>query len=241
MKPLFFALLLTLPMVTLADQYDHRLIHTNGYGEVKVKPDIAKLSLSVEATRKVALDAKAEVDKRVNNLLAALKKAGIPQKDVIASSLRTNPQYEYSKLSSKRSFVGYSATRSLNVTVRKLNKLTDVMDLALKHDIQSIGHISYESSDPDKHINQARKNAIENSKLKAKSLAKAYGAEVGNIVSIQYHSQQANYALLEQGDYRHKARSALYASSASSPGTYLPDQITFSDQIQVTFDLIINN
>ncbi|MCV6605323.1 MAG: SIMPL domain-containing protein, partial [Porticoccaceae bacterium] len=150
-------------------------------------------------------------------------------------------QYEYSRITSKRNFVGYNATRTLNITVRELGKLTDLMDLALKNDIQNIGHISYESSEADRHINQARKNAIANSKLKARSLAQAYDAELGAIVNIQYHSQQANYALLEQDSGRHKVSSMAFSSAAQSPATYLPDEITFSDNIQVTFDLIVNN
>ncbi|MCV6604157.1 MAG: SIMPL domain-containing protein, partial [Porticoccaceae bacterium] len=97
MKNLLITLFLILPMLAVADQYDRRLIHTNGYGEVKVKPDMAKLSLTVEVTRKEALAAKTETDKRVNDFIAALKKQGIKEKDIIASSLRTNPQYEYSR------------------------------------------------------------------------------------------------------------------------------------------------
>ena len=241
MKKLLITLSLILPMLAVADQYDRRLIHTNGYGEVKVKPDMAKLSLSVQVTRKAALDAKTEVDKRVNELLDALKKQGIKEKDVIASGLRTNPQYEYSK-SLGRNLTGYNATRTLNVTVRKLEKLTNVMDLALKNDIQNISHISYESSEKDKHINQARKNAIANSKLKAKALAEAYNAELGAIVSIQYHSRQANFALEAHTASRPRMAQAMALSAApSQPATYLPDEITFSDNIQVTFDLIVNN
>ena len=240
MKTLLFICSLALPLIAAADQYDRRMVHTNGYGEVKVKPDMAKLSLSVTATHKEALDAKADVDKRVNHFLAAVKKAGIGEKDIIASRLHTNPEYEYSRLSSKRQFVGYNATRNLTVTVRKLDQLTRIMDLALQHKIQTIGHISYESSEADKHINQARQNAIDNSKRKADALAKAYGAELGAIVSIQYQSRQANFGLVSQPHIEGGRQKMALSAAPGQQGVYLPDEITFSDHIQVTFDLIVN-
>ncbi|MDM3870949.1 SIMPL domain-containing protein [Porticoccus sp. W117] len=241
MKKLLIAFSLILPMLAVADQYDRRLIHTNGYGEVKVKPDMAKLVLSVSVQRKKALDAKSEADKRVNDLLAGLKKHGLKSKDVIASGVRTQPRFEYSKLSSKRTFIGYTATRDLTITIKNLDKLTDIMDLALSHNIENINQVRYESSQADKHINQARKNAIENSKQKAAALANAYGAELGNIVNIQYHSRQANFGLEQHMEGRHAARAMSLMADSVSSATYLPDEITFSDNIQVTFDLIVNN
>ena len=237
MKNLMFICSLLLPLFAAADQYDQRLIHTNDYGEVKVKPDMARISLSVSATRKVALDAKTEVDQRVGRFLVALKKANIKKKDIIASGIRTNPQYEHNKLASKRVFTGYIATRNLTITVRQLEQLTNIMDLALADKIQNIGHISYESSEADKHRDQARAKAIENSKRKAKALAKAYDAELGSIVNIQYRSNRAfpatSNALME-------ARLDVSARGRSQQATYLPDEITFSDNIQVAFDLIVN-
>lgn len=238
MKVFVAACLLLLPLAATADAYDKRLIHTNGYGEVKVKPDRAKVSLSVSAIHKEALDAKTDVDKRVDNFLAAAQKAGIKKKDITASRLHTRPQYEYSRMTSKQQFVGYNATRTLTVTVRKLEQLTDIMDLALQHKIQNIGNISYESSDEDKHRNQARLDAIENSKQKAAALAKAYGAELGAIVNIQYfshHNPGAHVMQAESADM-----GMMRAAAATAKATYLPDEITFSDNIQVVFDLIIN-
>ena len=241
MKKLILICSLLLPLFAIADQYDQRLVHTNGYGEVKVKPDMARISLSVTATRKAALDAKTEVDRRVNRFLAALKKADIKKKDIIASGLRTNPQYEYNRLTSKQVFTGYIATRNLTVTIRELTQLTDIMDLALEHKIENIGNIRYESSEADKYRDQARVKAIENSKRKAAALAKAYGAELGSIVNIQYYNNQSNFGGIEQ-DFavRQTGKVSLSASSTGRQATYLPDEITFSDNIQVVFALIVN-
>lgn len=232
---------LLLPLTAAADQFDHRLVHTNGYGEVKVKPDMAKVSLSVTAIHKEALNAKQDVDKRVNNFLKAVQKMGVKEKDIVASRIRTHPQYEYKNLIKKRAFTGYNATRNLTITIRKLEQLTDVMDLALEHKIQNIGNVSYESSEADKHIDQARQNAINNSKRKAEALAKAYGAKLGNIVSINYYSNQANFGLNSKfrAESSH-SRDMAFAAVADQGATYLPDEITFSDNIQVVFDLIVD-
>lgn len=238
MKALLLLFAILLPATVLADEFDRRLIHTNGYGEVKVKPDMARINLNVSATRKEASAAKKEVDDRVNAFIDKLLNLKIKKDDIVASSLRVNPQYEYNRAQSRQEFIGYQANRSMIVTVRNLDKLSDVMDLGLAEKIQGINNIQYDSSEEDKHRQQARLNAIENSKLKAKELANAYGAELGHIVRINYHSSHP-----EQTQFRPQAMEKMMvsANSDSAGGVYLPDELTYSDNIQVTFDLIIQD
>ena len=177
---------------------------------------------------------------RVDNFFKALKKADIEKDDIVAPSLKTRPNYEYNRQTKKQDFIGYTATRNITVHIRKLQQLSDIMDLALRNDIQTVGNVRYESSKADEHRNKARLKAINNSKAKAKSLAQAYDAELGSIVSIQYHNRQANFAAFGAAPiFDHSAM--LRESSQPRQATYLPDEITFSDNIQVTFDLIVNN
>ncbi len=239
-KPVVSSLLIA-AMVALSfashahDSPERRMISTNGHGEVKVKPDMAKLHLSVRATHKSGAAAKQEVDNRVNHFLDALKTLNIEQKDVIASNLQVNARYEHT--SGQRHFKGYEARRNLVVTVHKLSMLTDIMDLALAQKLEGIDQIHYDSSAADRHRDEAHRLAIENSKKKAEALATAYGAELGPVITINYHNRTPIY-----GGVRAEAASDSMAmmKSAPRPGTYIADEIVFSDDIQVTFDLIIS-
>jgi len=216
-----------------------RSISTNGYGEIKVEADMAQLHLSVTVTRKKALEAKAETDLRVNNLIGELKGTGIEDDDITASGLQTSPRYQHSS-DQGRQFVGYQANRNVVVTIRDLNQLTDIMDIALANDIQTISRIAYRSSDEGRHREQARSNAIADSRNKARFLAEAYGAELGAIYTINYHSNHAaqNSALVEQSVMADSMR--LSSNSGASRGVYKPRQLIFSDNIQVVFDLIVS-
>ncbi len=240
MKKLMLSPLLTIALLILSlASYAHdtplrRIISTNGYGEVKVKPDMAVLDLSVRATHKSGKAAKQDVDDRINNFLDVLKTLGIKQEDIVASNLQVHARYEHS--TGQRLFQGYQASRNLSVKIHRLEMLTDLMDKALEQKLEGIDRIQYDSSDADKHRDEAHRLAIENSKKKASALAAAYGAELGPVLTINYHNRTPIY-----GGIKAEAADAMPASlRASSPGTYITDELVFSDNIQVTFDLIIS-
>lgn len=237
MRSLMLLFLLLVSFASLADDdTNRRLISTNGYGEVKASADTAIIDLSVRATRKSGQEAKREVDDRLNTFLDQLEKMAIDQKDVVASSLRVYPRYEHSD--GTRHFSGYEAVRTVSVTLHKLEQLTHVMDQALAHRLEGIDNVRYENSNADEYRLKAHQQAIADSKLKAASLAKAYGAELGPIVRIDYHRNTPMFSPKTQDAGFESAQ--LLRSSVSRPGTYLPDQLLYQDNIQVVFDLIVN-
>lgn len=235
MRQLLIISLALFSIACLADDDNRRLISTNGYGEIKASADTAIIDLSIRATRKSGQDAKQEVDDRFNNFLDQLQSMAVDRKDIVASTLRVYPRYEHSNGS--RHFSGYEATRTLSVTLHKLDQLTHVMDQALAQKLEGIDNIRYESSLAEEYRMKAHQQAIEDSKLKAAALAKAYGAELGPIVRIDYHRNTPMYASKMQ-DGMESAQ--MLRAASSRPGTYLPDELTYSDNIQVVFDLIIN-
>jgi len=231
---------LLLPLLFLSlscqahDEGNRRLISTNGYGEISVPADTAIVDLSVRATRKSGQEAKRDVDDRVNAFIDRLKAMSISQDDLVASSIRIYPRYEHTNNS--RLFSGYEATRQLTVTLKDMTQLTEVMDQALAERLEGIDNVRYENNQMAKHIQAAHLLAISDSKTKAEALAKAYGAELGPVVRIDYHRNTP-----PSGDMKVSGMETMMVrSSAARPGTYLPDEITYSDNIQVSFDLIIN-
>ncbi|WP_461480741.1 SIMPL domain-containing protein [Porticoccus sp.] len=233
---LLLSLLLCSFTAAADDDSNRRLLSTNGYGEVQASADTAIIDLRVSAIRKSGQEAKRDVDDRLNSFLDQLKKMDIDQEDVVASSLRVYPRYEHSDGS--RHFSGYEAVRTLSVTLHKLEQLTHVIDQALAQRLEGIENLRYENSHADEHQLQAHKLAIADSKAKASALAKAYGAELGPIVRIDYHNNTPIFSPKMQDAGIESAQ--LLRSSVSRPGTYLPDQLTYQDNIQVVFDLIIS-
>lgn len=237
-----YLMILVITMMTTAahatDYENRRTVSVNGYGEVKVEADMAVVDLSVRSVRKSGKEAKKEVDDRVNNFLAELKTMGIKPKDIIASTLHIFPRYEH--INSSRHFSGYEANRSIEVTIRDLKHLTHIMDKALEQKLEGIDNIRFENSKMPKHVLKAHKLAIADSKQKAKQLAKAYGAQLGPIVRIDYHRNAPIYGT-SQGDSAEMYASApMSRSMKSSPGTYTAGEISYTDNISVIFDLIVS-
>jgi len=227
---LLIASLVLAPLATHAEEQP-RTLSTTGQGEIKVAADQAVVRMQVETVHRAAGDAKVEVDRRVNALLAALEKLDIPRKDIIASNLRLQPNFDYQQ--SKPVFTGYNASRDLVVTLRKLDELNELLDAAVGSGINQISQVALESSAADTHREAARAMAIADSKAKAALLAKAYGAELGPIHSIHYHgASPLPAAKMEMAMVR-------MAADSGAAGRYLHDEINFSDTISVVYELII--
>jgi uncharacterized protein YggE len=90
---------------------DNRHIVVTGEAQLKAKPDIAVINLEVESLQVSSLDAKKDVDNRINSFLAGLSKFNIDEKNVSASSINTQPSYSYTE-SDKQQLEGYTANRS---------------------------------------------------------------------------------------------------------------------------------
>lgn len=232
-------LILPLALLTVACQaepsnLERRVISTHGYGEVKATPDQAVINFTARATSRTGKDAKQGVDDQVNALLQSMQQLEVSKEDIVASQLRIQPRYEY-RSNAGRFFAGYEATRTVRVTLKSLDKLTQVMDAGLGAGIDTIDSVNYESSKDEQYRREAHQQAIADSKAKAGALAKAYGAELGPIVRIDYHNDIVLY-----GNVQSDSRVETAALRSSKAGVYLPDKITFTDRIQVVFDLIVN-
>ena len=66
-----------------------------GHGEVKVKPDIALLTIAVTTQNKDQAEAVAQNATRTTAVMQALKDAGIAEKDIQTQSYTVQPQYDY--------------------------------------------------------------------------------------------------------------------------------------------------
>lgn len=226
-------------LIVALDCHSHELpsprtVSTNGSGIVEVLPDQVMINLSAKALKSTASLAKQQVDDQVNELLAQLKKLGINQKDIVASGIQLNPRYEH-RPNVGPYFTGFEAIRNIHITLDDIDRLTMVLDKALASGINTIEGVNYLSSDEEKHQAKARELAIADSREKASYLAKAYGAELGPIVTISYHNA---LPIAKHSATMDMPEMALLRS-ANAPGVYLPDKLTFQDNIQVTFDLII--
>lgn len=207
---------------------------TSGTASVDATPDIATLAIEVSVSAKDAAQAKKQVDERVAQYFDFLQKNGIEKKDINAANLRTQPEYDYLKTGESQ-LKGYQAVRQVQVTLRQLDKLNELLDGALKSGLNEIRAVELGVAKPEVYREQARQKAIENATQQAASLAQGFQAKLGPVYSIRYHV--ANYQPMPVARMFKAASAALESDAAQ---TYEQQSIHFDDQVDVVFELKTN-
>lgn len=226
------ALIFTSPFAAVADELPNGPhVVTSGQASVDATPDIATLAIEVGVSSKDASEAKKQADSRVAQYFDFLQKNGIDKKDINAANLRTQPEYDYLK-DGKSELKGYRAVRQVQVTLRQLDKLNELLDGALKSGLNEIRSVELGVANPDGYRDKARQAAIENATHQAGELAKGFNAQLGPVYSIRYHV--ANYQPMPMARMFKTADAAPMSSAAQ---TYEQQSIHFDDQVDVVFEL----
>jgi uncharacterized protein len=163
----------------------NRTISISGHGETRAAPDLAILNLGVFTH---ADTAKAAVDGNSRNmtaLLAALKTAGVEDKDVQTANFSVNPRYDYGDGNNNPPKAeGFDATNSVSAIVRKIGNVGAVLDASVSAGSNQINGVSFSLANPDPAMDGARKQAVADALRKAKLYADTAGVGLGDIVSI---------------------------------------------------------
>jgi hypothetical protein len=125
----------------------------------------------------------------MSRVLAALRGAGIAERDLRTSSLNLSPQEVYEQGKPPR-LTGYQASNRLIVTVRTLGALGTVVDAAVEAGATTIGGVSFGFTDPASAQNSARLAAVKALEDKASLYAQAVGYHIVRLVSLSEEGPQ---------------------------------------------------
>ncbi|MES2984876.1 MAG: SIMPL domain-containing protein [Pseudomonadota bacterium] len=167
-----------------------RSITTSGQAERKIAPDQAHVNVNVSALN-VKLDAaKAEHDKKLRDVMAIAKKAGIDEAQMKTLNASVQPQYSYDN--NKRSFRGYQVQTALDITVKNIDTVGELIEKLTGAGLENganaewgnLINVSYTIGNPDKIRDDMLVDAIKNARAKAESMAAAAGGSVGSVIQI---------------------------------------------------------
>lgn len=164
-----------------------RTLNVSGVGVVYLTPDIAYITIGVNTQRDNAAEAVEENKAQTAAVIQAIKDAGVEDKDIRTNnfSIWSNPQYdEFGQLSGK---VNYVVDNTVNVTVRDIDKLGDLLDAAISAGANSIYSIQFDVEDKTEAQKEARAQAVEKAKTEAAELAEASGLTLGEIQNVSYY------------------------------------------------------
>ena len=146
-------------------------------------PDVATLSTGVVTQAADANAAMRTNAQQMDKVMAAIRAAGIAERDVQTSGINLNPQYKYVE-NAPPSIVGYQASNTVNAKVRNLSKLGKVLDAFVEQGANQVNGPSFEVDKPDEAYDEARVAALKKAQARAQTYADALGLKVRRIISI---------------------------------------------------------
>jgi uncharacterized protein len=152
-------------------------------GEVTRIPDIATISAGVQTLQPTATAAIEENAARMERVRAALKRAGIEDRDIQTSSINLNPEYQYDQNRPPR-LTGYRATNTVNVKFRDLKRTGTILDALVAEGANQINGPNLTIDKPESALDEARTKAIANGRARADLYAKALGMRVVRLISV---------------------------------------------------------
>lgn len=196
--------------------------------DVARAPDQLRMTAGVLTTAVTAAEAMAANAARMNAVLAALKAAGVTDRDVQTTGLSLNPQYRYEPNQSPV-LTGYQARNSISLRTLKLADAGKLIDAAIKAGANEVQGPEFTLANPDAALDEARTAAVAKARARAELYAKAAGLKVKRIASI---SEGAGAA--EPGP-RPMMRMAM--AEAAAPPPVQPGELSLSAQVTISFEL----
>lgn len=247
MKTLLSALALSLALPGVAMAHDDQsapviaagntLLSLSAEGRVARAPDLAVFTAGVTSQGKTAAEALAANSADMNRVIAALKKAGIADKDIQTSNLNLNPIYAPQRtlpngevVPAQPQIVGYMVSNQVTVRQRDLRGFGKVLDTLVAAGANQINGPSFELDNPDAATDEARTIAMKKARARADLYAAAAGLRVVRIISI---SEGGGYAPMPM---MVNARMAM-ADAAGAPTPVAAGEVSMNISVNVMFEL----
>lgn len=182
---LFIICLIASNKLYAGDSTFKRKIFVNGSAEIHITPDIIKFNVYVETWNKNKNEARDANRKAVNKVIEVAKKYGVEDKYLSTVYNTITKTYKPKRKKGVEPEVkGYNACYSLEIELRN----AQVID-SLKYDMLQAGATSFSSldlltSEPRKHYNEARVQAVKAAKEKADEMVAVIGMKVGKAIEI---------------------------------------------------------
>lgn len=192
MKRIFSLLLFALLISATATKAQHYLTVT-GTGKVSVAPDQLTFSTSFSAKEKTYNEAMNNLNTKVNKLVSALKKAGVPESEIKTGNLNIRLWQEYNKSKGKSEVLGFVASHNVTVTTSPDKKtINEVFNAYMESGSEASFNMSFGLKDPEQWEDKLVVSAVKDAQHQAKVITDAAGIKLGPIASIN-RTNQGNF------------------------------------------------
>lgn len=185
-----------------------------GTGDASASPDVARISLGVEATNVNAQTAVDEANSKMHAVIETLKKNGVADKDIRTAQFDIHseepppppPVYETMPVAPSPAPVGkpsapvsppaprletsaprppvFRVSNTVLLTFRHLDKVGDILTAAVNAGANHAWGIQFDIDDPKPLLAEARNEAVADARRRAEELARLSGVRLGRILHI---------------------------------------------------------
>ena len=168
-------------------------IWVTGLGSITLEADVARVSLGVESNAETVAEARESAASVMTEVLDAVRAAGVSDDDIVTTSFNIYPQQTWIEVKTENGtrseprITGYIVSNTVQVTVRSIDSVDDVIDGAADAggDLIRINNVSFEVGDTSAYAEEVRRLATEDAQRKAQTYADAFGLKLGLPVYVQ--------------------------------------------------------
>ena len=183
-------------------------------GEVTRVPDIATISAGVTTQATTAVDAISQNAARMGRVRAALKRAGIADRDIQTASINLSPQYKYGD-NQPPLLTGYQASNQLSVRLRDIRAWGKILDALVAEGSNQISGPNLSIERPEAALDEARGKAVASARARADLYARALGMRVVRVISV---SESGGYSPPQPIPYMVTRTQMAEAKTSVDPG-----------------------
>jgi uncharacterized protein YggE len=196
-------------------------------GEVTRVPDIARINAGVVSQSATASGAIEQNARQMQSVRAALKRAGIADRDIQTSTISLNPEYRYAE-NQPPTLTGYRASNEVTVRFRKIAETGAIIDALVAQGANQINGPQLMIDKPETAMDEARTAALAAARARAELYAKAMGKRVVRILSVS-----------EAGGYQPQPPVVMFQArdSAGAATKIDPGEQTIGVSLSVSFEL----
>ncbi|MFD1949558.1 SIMPL domain-containing protein [Sphingomonas arantia] len=160
-------------------------------GEVVRAPDIATISAGVVTQATTASAALAENATRMTATIAALRRAGVAERDIQSAAINLSPQYRYGE-NVPPVLTGYQASNQVTIRFREIKRAGAILDALVQAGANQINGPAFSLDKPAAALDEARTAAMALARTRADLYARVAGMTVRRIVAIAEEGEQTN-------------------------------------------------
>jgi uncharacterized protein YggE len=210
-------------------------IWVSGEGKVTAVPDIATLSLGIEAQEATVAEAQTQASEAMDKVRTALKDNGVAEKDIQTQNFSIQKVTKWDEEKQQEIVIGYKVTNTVTAKIRDIDKAGPIIDAVVVAggDLTRVDNISFSIDDPSAYLEQAREKAMADAGAKAKQLASLAGVRLGKPTYIS----ESSYVPSPISRVSYEGGAAAPVPAPAAP-PISPGEMEITANVQITYAIV---